>query len=115
KEYSIKLPYPSNATNIYVGGILGKKGTAWFDDFKITIDGNDIQTLKETPKITLKNYNPTELKSAVSKSSRQLDLSKQEALHKSLDPLIEKIGDKKIIAIGESTHGTSEFYRLREI
>jgi hypothetical protein len=115
KEYSIKLPFPSNAKTIYVGGILGKKGVAWFDDFKVTIDGKDIQELKETKRLTLENYNSNKLESALSKSSRKLNFSSEETLHNSLDPLIEKIGDKKIVAIGESTHGTSEFYRLREI
>jgi len=115
KEYSIKLPYPENAKYIYVGGILGKGGTAWFDDFKVTIDGKDIQTLKETKKLTLENYSADELESALSKSSIQLDLSNEEVLSKTLDSLITKIGDKRIVAIGESTHGTSYFYRLREI
>src|ERR1700692_3215909 len=31
-----------------------------------------------------------------------------------LGPLLERIGDKKIVLLGESTHGTSEFYRMRE-
>jgi len=31
-----------------------------------------------------------------------------------LSPLLERIGDAKVVLIGESSHGTSEFYRLRE-
>ena len=115
KEYSIKLPFPSNAKTIYVGGILGEKGIAWFDDFKVSIDGKDIQKLEETKRLTLENYNSNKLESALSKSSRKLDFSSEKTLRNSLDPLIEKIGNKKIVAIGESTHGTSEFYQLREI
>ncbi|WP_141239655.1 erythromycin esterase family protein [Croceivirga radicis] len=115
KEYSIKLPFPANAKTIYVGGILGKKGVAWFDDFKVSIDGKDIQELEESKRLTLENYNSSELELALSKASRKLDFSSEETLRNSLDPLIEKIGDKKIVAIGESTHGTSEFYQLREI
>jgi len=30
-----------------------------------------------------------------------------------LAPLLERIGDRRIVLLGESTHGTSEFYRLR--
>lgn len=30
-----------------------------------------------------------------------------------IDPLLERIGDARIVLIGEATHGTSEFYRLR--
>jgi len=47
-KYTIKLSYPANAENIYVAGILSGKGKAWFDDFTLTIDGKDIQSL--TPK-----------------------------------------------------------------
>jgi len=32
----------------------------------------------------------------------------------SLDQLLERIGDARIVLIGEASHGTSEFYRMRE-
>ncbi len=31
-----------------------------------------------------------------------------------LGPLLERIGDAKIVLLGEASHGTSEFYRMRE-
>ncbi len=31
-----------------------------------------------------------------------------------LDTLLERIGDAKIVLLGEASHGTSEFYRMRE-
>jgi AraC-like DNA-binding protein len=43
RKYSITLPYPEDAHLIWVGGILSGEGEAWFDDFKVTIDGFDIQ------------------------------------------------------------------------
>ena len=33
--------------------------------------------------------------------------------HAPLDPILKRIGQSRIVLIGESTHGTSEFYRLR--
>jgi len=30
-----------------------------------------------------------------------------------IDPLLERIGDARIVLIGEASHGTSEFYRMR--
>jgi protein-L-isoaspartate(D-aspartate) O-methyltransferase len=30
-----------------------------------------------------------------------------------IDPLLERIGNARVVLIGEATHGTSEFYRLR--
>lgn len=49
--YSIILDYPEGAENIYLGGIISGKGEAWFDDFVLTIDGENIQTLKEVEKV----------------------------------------------------------------
>ena len=31
-----------------------------------------------------------------------------------LSPLLERIGDARVVLLGEATHGTSEFYRMRE-
>ncbi|APY10449.1 peptidase S41 [Seonamhaeicola sp. S2-3] len=50
QKYSISLPYPENSKTIYVGGILTGNGQAWFDDFILTIDGRNVQTLKEREK-----------------------------------------------------------------
>ncbi len=52
KEYRVTVPYPEEAVRIYVGGILVGEGTAWFDDFEVTLDGRDLQTLEEVaPKL----------------------------------------------------------------
>ena len=32
-----------------------------------------------------------------------------------LNPLLSRIGDARVVLIGEATHGTSEFYRMREL
>lgn len=50
QKYSITLDYPEGAENIYIAGILSGKGEAWFDDFVLSIDGNNVQTLKEVEK-----------------------------------------------------------------
>jgi protein-L-isoaspartate(D-aspartate) O-methyltransferase len=31
-----------------------------------------------------------------------------------LEPLLERIGDARVVLLGEASHGTSEFYRMRE-
>lgn len=54
KKYSINLNYPKDAENIFIAGILSGKGEAWFDDFVLTIDGKDVQTLKEVNKVLSK-------------------------------------------------------------
>lgn len=54
KEYKVTLPFPEKAERIFVGGILVGKGEVWFDDFVVTIDGKDIQTLEEKERVLTK-------------------------------------------------------------
>ncbi len=70
QKYSITLDYSKEAKNIFVAGILVGKGEAWFDDFVLTIDGEDIQTLKEAEKELAK----AELDKAFDKGS-SIDIS----------------------------------------
>lgn len=44
---------------------------------------------------------------AIRREARRLD-----SLH-DVDPLVELIGDSRLVLMGEATHGTREFYRLR--
>ena len=57
---------------------------------------------------------------AISRSRRQLTTAIARACEPirdpdtdSLEPLLARIGDARVVLIGESTHGTSEFYRFR--
>jgi C-terminal processing protease CtpA/Prc len=50
KKYSITLTFQENADQIYVAGILNGKGKAWFDHFKVTIDGKPIESLTPVEK-----------------------------------------------------------------
>lgn len=50
QKYSITLPYPKYAETIQIAGLLVGEGEAWFDDFVLTIDGKDVQTLEEQAK-----------------------------------------------------------------
>ena len=47
--YSVKIPYPKNGKNIFIGAILSGKGKLWADDFKILLDGKDIREAKVMP------------------------------------------------------------------
>ena len=49
------------------------------------------------------------LPSLISRSSESFETSEDA----NLDSLLERIGDARVVLIGEASHGTSEFYRLR--
>ncbi len=50
QKYTITLNYPEEAEYIYIAGLLVGEGEAWFDDFVLTIDGENVQTSKEVKK-----------------------------------------------------------------
>lgn len=53
KLYSVKLQLPKEATKIYIGAMLTGTGKLWVDDFKVLIDGTEIE--KAEPKIISDN------------------------------------------------------------
>ncbi|MCY4778790.1 S41 family peptidase [Sphingobacterium sp. UT-1RO-CII-1] len=60
KEYRISLPLqPEKTKSIAIGGLLVGDGKAWFDDFKVFVDGKDITLLekKDYPASTDKEFN----------------------------------------------------------
>lgn len=50
KKHKVTINFKENADEIYVAGILVGKGKAWFDNFKVTIDGKPIEFLKTVEK-----------------------------------------------------------------
>lgn len=109
-RYSITLPIIKNAQYIFVGGILVGKGTAWFDDFEIYIDGVNIDDIGELDtSLTFLHQMAPEVKNAIVWVKKELKFDVDASSVAGLKPLIDHIGDKKIVSIGEDTHGTSQF------
>jgi C-terminal processing protease CtpA/Prc len=48
KRYSVKLPYPEDAKDIYIGAILTGKGQLWVDSLELLIDGIVINKAKRS-------------------------------------------------------------------
>ena len=46
KKHKVTIDFKENADHIFVAGIIVGKGRAWFDNFKVTIDGKPIESLK---------------------------------------------------------------------
>ncbi|MBC8155516.1 MAG: peptidase S41, partial [Bacteroidetes bacterium] len=43
QQYTITLPLSDEAESIYLGGLLVGKGTVWFDDFDLKVDGKPVE------------------------------------------------------------------------
>ncbi|NVO86375.1 S41 family peptidase [Hymenobacter terrestris] len=53
QRYEVTLPLSPDATELFFGGILEGKGTAWLDDLQLTIDG---KPLDQAPPKAIKTY-----------------------------------------------------------
>ncbi len=54
QEYTVELPLPEEARNIYYAVIINGTGKVWADDFTLEVDGIDINNVEVTP---VKTYN----------------------------------------------------------
>lgn len=82
---------------------------------------NDAPHLNDESKVTNQNL-PVKTKSAILKDStaslkikslKPISIQSYEDFKKSIRPLIAQMSTKRIVALGEGTHGTAEFYKMR--
>lgn len=110
EKVNIKAKIDSNAAVIIFGGAWnGGAMTAWFDDFELFIDGQKyITPVPRTAPLTknelavLKKY-CYPLESSDPNIETNMDLSILKKLTK----------DAKIVALGESSHGSSEIFKMK--
>jgi len=107
KKVSLNLYIDANAVDIYFGAYMRGFGKVWFDDFEIYLNGKkylDVEPPKPAKEdiAWLKSYiHP--LKSVNPKFKNNLDL----------EYLKQLVGDAKVVALGETTHGTSEIFKMK--
>ena len=109
KEVSIKMKVDESAANINFGALFSGKGIAWFDGFRIKIDGKDFTDLK--PRTTgLTKDETTWLKEHI----YPLDTF-DPAIRNNQDLSILKklIGNASVVALGETSHGSSEIFKMK--
>lgn len=108
KEYVIEMDVPANGKGIFFGMLLIGSGKAWFDNIKITVDGKPYAQTKPVPVLPAKDEikwlkaNVIPLKS-VEPNDPLDDLTKLKKI----------IGNRRIVALGEGTHGTKEFFKMK--
>lgn len=108
-KYKIELDVDKNAANIYFGVILTGDGTAWFDDLNIKVNGKEYK--QGTPKVFIPNNAQLDW---VKKNAISFDTSLSVDEQNNLKKLTQVIGSARIIALGEDTHGTSQFFNTKD-
>jgi erythromycin esterase len=112
-HFAFSLPVDSSAVDIAFGTIVAGTGRAWFDDLEMTVDGTPIEHIV----YGLNHAHDFEL------TTGQLDLLKRSVIPiksaeptsdlDDLEPLRSVIGNAELVGLGEATHGTSEFSKMK--
>ena len=110
-QVSIKIDVSKEAVNINYGGIFPGEGTVWFDDLELYVNGEKyIDFIEPEPKTSLsKNEIATLKKYIYPLRTYEPDGGNT----KDLDILKKLIGNSKVIALGEVSHGSSEIFKMK--
>ena len=107
-QYEITLNADTATTGIVIGAIHPGDGTAWYDAFSLELDGKVYGGQPSAPW----QASATEL-AWVRDHATPLTTSDPRAPLDDLKPMGALVGDAHIVALGEGTHGTSEFFQMK--
>jgi erythromycin esterase len=111
--FSAKLNVPSNKiTQVAVQLIQQGQGTAWFDDISLKINGKKVEAVEVAASFNSKEKQWIE-SNAIPFLSVDAGAAKTNVSANDLYFFKDLCRGASIIALGESTHGTSEFFRLK--
>lgn len=108
---SVKSHIENHTAGVCIGGILKGGGTAWFDNLELTIDGVKLQdTLLTASKTRLTRQDKAELRKYMY-PLRTFEPDGGDT--EDLSVLHRLIGDSKVVALDENTHGSSEIFKMK--
>jgi erythromycin esterase len=103
---------PPGAQAIVFGALLVGEGMAWWDDFAVEIDGKPYVGKSLAELAAERAPKPAELE-WLRKTAIVFKTERAENGFDDLQPLKALVGDARIVALGEGTHGTAEFFRMK--
>jgi erythromycin esterase len=111
KRYTIEVDVDPRVTNINFGCLLTGDGTARFDNLSVDLDGKPYDEAGKAAQAALA-LKPEQLAWL---KENAVPFATDEAGHgfDDLKPLRAMIGDARVVALGEGTHGTAEFFRMK--
>jgi len=98
----------TSATRVFFGALHPGDGTAWFDALTLDVDGVPYTGGASTAH-ALSSAETAWLRA----HAHALTGADPNAEASDLRPIGDVVGDARIVALGEGTHGTSEFFRMK--
>lgn len=109
---STKTKIGNDAEYIALSGILKGKGTVWFDNIELRIDGIRYEDKAiPAPKTELSDREKKELRRYVY-PLRTCEPDGRDT--QDLDILRQLVGECRAVGLGENTHGTSEVFKMKD-
>ena len=136
----IVLDLPEEVIGLAFGALLSDLGTTWFDDLKLEVVGNGIPVTEppitpfpiSDPAANVANYNIRNF-APLNLDFEGVDFAENQAAtvdwlrsnsvsfltedasasDDDLQPLGSMIGNARLVGLGEGTHGTREFFRMK--
>ena len=102
------IPVDSSAHAVVLTAQFRGTGSAWFDDIAVEIDGEAVEVVPVAPAPTAAdrawlNAHVSSLRTADADGGSTDDLEAFQRI----------VGDARVVSLGEDTHGTSEFFRIK--
>ncbi|MGQ0640748.1 MAG: erythromycin esterase family protein [Gemmatimonadaceae bacterium] len=111
-RHELAIQVAKDAHSVVVTLALDGTGTAWFDDFVLSVDGAPVTDLATGPEPSRSEVDwlaahsmPLRSVTAPAAAARAQDSD--------LELFRQIVGDARIVALGESTHGTREFFLVK--
>ena len=108
RQVSIEIPIDETVSRINFGGIFTGKGIVWFDDFEIFIDDKKYEDVKPKPRIPSEEELYWLERQVMPLSGFEPDMGSED-----LEILDEIIGDAQMVGLGETSHGSSEIFKMK--
>jgi erythromycin esterase-like protein len=108
-RYDFDRDIHPEAVDVWLGVFLKGGGSAWFDDLEITVDG---LPLEQGPPPVFGEPSEHQLE-WIRNMAIPLKGSTPGEGDEDLRPLKNLVRSARIVALGEGTHGTSEFFRMK--
>lgn len=109
---SLRKKLSDRANYVMIGGVLNGCGMAWFDNLEVTVDGEpfaDRQVAAPKTKLTRRD------KKALRQYVHPLRTCEpDDGPDDDLQAFGERIGDCRMVALGENSHGSHEIFRMKD-
>ena len=108
-DLQIAVPVDPSVHSIVVMTAVQGSGTAWFDDLELRVAKVPMRALPTNPAPPSR----AEIAWLEKRSTPLRTVEAGDAVVEDLAPVARIIGDARVVGLGESTHGTHEFFQLK--